>query len=46
MLFNWLFLAMLITPRAIAKIVKMAFLALLATIVMVDGNFSMAMRGI
>ena len=47
MLFNWIHLmAMLMTPRAIAKIVKMAILALMATIVMANGNFIMVIRGI
>ena len=39
-------MAMLITPRAIAKIDKMAILAIKATIVMDNENFSMAIRGI
>ena len=45
-------MAMLITPKAITKMAKMAILAILAilaimsTIVMANGNFSMAIRGI
>ena len=37
-------MAMLITPRAIGIEAKIAILAILATIVMANGNFSMAMR--
>ena len=39
-------MAMLITSRAIAKMDKMAIFAMMATIVMANGNFSMATRGI
>ena len=39
-------MAMLITPRAIAKMAKMAIFAMMATIVMANGNFSMALRGL
>ena len=37
-------MAMLITPRNIYKIVKIAILAIIATIVMAIGIFSMAIR--
>ena len=47
MLFNWIpLMAMLITPRAIAKMNKIAISAIMATVVMDNGNFSMAIRGI
>ena len=39
-------MAMLITPMAIAKVVKKAILAMMATIVMANGNFIMTIRGI
>ena len=39
-------MAMLITPRAIAKMANMDILAIMATTVMVNGNFSMVIRGI
>ena len=47
MLFNWIpSMFMLITPMAIAKMAKMAILAVMATILMANINFSMALRGI
>ena len=39
-------MAMLITPRAIAKMANMDILAIMAITVMVNGNFSMVIRGI
>ena len=39
-------LVILITPRAITKMAKMAILAIMATVVMVNGNIIMAIRGI
>ena len=46
MLYNWIpSKAMLMTHMAIAEMAKMAILAIMATIVMVIGNFSMAIRG-
>ena len=39
-------MAMLITPRAIAKMNKIAISAIMATVVMDNGKFSMAIRGI
>ena len=39
-------MAMLTLSRAIARMAKMAILAIMATIVMANGNFSMAIRGI
>ena len=45
MLFEWIpSMAMLMTPMAIAEMAKMAILAIVATIVMVNVNFSMAIR--
>ena len=45
MLFDWIpSMAMLMTPMAIAEMAKMAILAIVATIVMVNVNFSMAIR--
>ena len=38
-------MAMLITHRAIAQMVKKAILAIMATIVMASGNFIMENRG-
>ena len=38
--------AMLITPRAIAKMAKMTIFAIMATIVMANGTFSMAINKI
>ena len=39
-------MAMLMTPMAIAGMTKITILALMATSVMANGNFSMAVRGI
>ena len=39
-------MAMLIAPRTITKLAEMAILAIMATIVMANGNFSMVIRGI
>ena len=39
-------MAVLMTPMAIAEMANMAILAILATIVMPNVNFSMAIRGI
>ena len=47
MLFNWIpLMAILIMLRALAKIVIMVILAMMATTVMVNGNLSMAIRGV
>ena len=47
MLFNWIpSMAMLMTPMAIAEMAKIAILAIMATIVMANVNFSMAIMGI
>ena len=47
MFFNWIpLMAMLIAPRAIAKMDKMAILAIMATVVTANVNFSMVVRGI
>ena len=47
LLFNWIpSMAMLMTHMAIAEIAEMAIFAIMATIVMANGNFSMAIRGI
>ena len=40
------FMVMLITPRVIAKMDKIAIFAIMAAIVMANGNLSMAIRGI
>ena len=46
MLFNWIpCIAMLMTPKAIVEMAKMAILAIMATIVMANVNFSIAIRG-
>ena len=46
MVINWIPpMAILIMSRAITEIAKMAMSAIMATIVMVNGNFSMATRG-
>ena len=39
-------MAMLMTPMAIARMAKMAISAIMATSVMANGNFSMALRSI
>ena len=39
-------MAMLQTPKGIAEMAKNAILAIMATFVMVNVNFSMAIRGI
>ena len=39
-------MVMLITPRVIAKMDKIAIFAIMAAIVMANGNLSMAIRGI
>ena len=47
MLFNWIpSITTLMMPLAIAEMAKMAVLAIVATIAMAYGNFSMATRGI
>ena len=44
--FNWIpSMAMLMTAMAIAEMAKIAILAIMATIVMADVNFSMAIGG-
>ena len=45
--FNWIpSMAMLMTPKAIAEMAKMAIFEIMATIVMANVNFSMAIIGI
>ena len=39
-------MAMLMTHMAIARMAKMAIMAIMVTILMANGNFSMAVRGI
>ena len=45
--FNWIpSMAMLMTPMAIARMAKIAIMAIMVTSVMANGKFSMAVRGI